>query len=125
MSISKDCGSKFYIGTITSVESVEPQAFYCSPSPRVRKIGIALDDFSLSGCHAKVSRTRAVLSEMPPLLVELWREQHPHGHEQTTIDFTTHRKAAQAVHRQRLINFVPCAFPLSLGLRACDGVRDR
>ena len=49
------------------------------------------------GCHAKVSRTRVVLSEMPPLLLELWREQHPHGHEQTTIDFTTHRQAAQAV----------------------------
>ena len=49
------------------------------------------------GCHAKVSRTRVVLSEMPPLLLELWREQHPHGHEQTTIDFTTHRQWAQAV----------------------------
>ena len=42
------------------------------------------------GCHVKVSRTRVVLSEMPPLLLELWREQHPHGHEQTKIDFTTH-----------------------------------
>jgi hypothetical protein len=49
------------------------------------------------GCHAKVSRTRVVLSEMPPLLLELWREQYPHGHEQTTIDFTTYRQAAQAV----------------------------
>jgi hypothetical protein len=48
-------------------------------------------------CHAKVSRTRVVLSEMPPLLLELWREQHPHGHEQTTIDFTIPRQAAQAV----------------------------
>ena len=49
------------------------------------------------GCHAKVSRTRVVLSEMPPLLLELWREQHPQGHEQTTIDFTISRQAAQAV----------------------------
>lgn len=39
------------------------------------------------GCHAKVHRTKAALSEMPPLLLELWREQHPHGHEQTILDF--------------------------------------
>jgi len=28
-------------------------------------------------CHAKVHRTKAVLSRMPPLLLELWRELHP------------------------------------------------
>jgi hypothetical protein len=28
------------------------------------------------GCHAKVGRTKAVLSQMPALLLELWREQH-------------------------------------------------
>jgi 5-methylcytosine-specific restriction endonuclease McrA len=39
------------------------------------------------GCHAKVHRTKAVLSEMVPLLLELWREQHPDGHEQTQLDF--------------------------------------
>jgi len=39
------------------------------------------------GCHAKVHRTKAVLTQMPPLLLELWREQHPHGHEQTVLDF--------------------------------------
>ena len=38
-------------------------------------------------CHAKVHHTRAVLSEMPPLLLQLWREQHPKGHEQTTLNF--------------------------------------
>ena len=31
-------------------------------------------------CHVKVHRTKAVLSDMPPLLLELWREQHPYGH---------------------------------------------
>ena len=41
-----------------------------------------------SGCHAKVHRTRAVLTVLPPLLLELWREQHPGGLEQTAIDFT-------------------------------------
>ena len=39
------------------------------------------------GCHARVHRTRAVLAAMPPLLLELWREQHPKGHEQTALDF--------------------------------------
>ena len=38
-------------------------------------------------CHAKVHHTRAVLSEMPPLLLQLWREQHPRGHEQTVLNF--------------------------------------
>ena len=39
------------------------------------------------GCHAKVGRTKVVLSQMPPLLLELWREQHPLGHEQTALEF--------------------------------------
>jgi hypothetical protein len=38
-------------------------------------------------CHAKVGRTKIVLSEMPPLLLVLWREQHPDGHEQQILDF--------------------------------------
>jgi hypothetical protein len=42
------------------------------------------------GCHAKVHRTKAVLSEMPPLLLELWREQHPNGQEQFMLDLNTH-----------------------------------
>jgi len=25
---------------------------------------------------------------MPPLLLELWREQHPAGHEQTVLNFS-------------------------------------
>jgi len=37
------------------------------------------------GCHARVHRTLAVLAEMPPLLLELWREQHPNGHKQTKL----------------------------------------
>ncbi len=30
---------------------------------------------------------------MPPLLLELWREQHPKGHEQTAMDFQVRRAA--------------------------------
>ena len=39
------------------------------------------------GCHAKVHRTKAVLTHMPALVLELWREQHPNGHEQTVLNF--------------------------------------
>jgi hypothetical protein len=46
------------------------------------------------GCDAKVGRTKAVLSQMPELLLELWREQHPLGHEQTTLVFKTEFPAA-------------------------------
>jgi len=49
------------------------------------------------GCHAEVHRTKAVLSEMPPLLLELWREQHPRGHEQTALNFRVTTPAAQAI----------------------------
>src|SRR5258705_9946659 len=34
---------------------------------------------------------------LPPLLVELWREQHPDGHEQTYIDFNVRKPPAQMV----------------------------
>lgn len=49
------------------------------------------------GCHAKVHRTKAVLSQMPPLLLVLWREHHPEGHEQTVLDYTARGPAAEAV----------------------------
>lgn len=48
-------------------------------------------------CHAKVHRTRAVLAPMPPLLLELWREQHPEGHEQVQLDFSTRKTPARRV----------------------------
>jgi hypothetical protein len=48
-------------------------------------------------CHAKVGRTKCVLSEMPPLLLQLWREQHPDGHEQVMIDFTVREMPAEPV----------------------------
>jgi hypothetical protein len=33
---------------------------------------------------------------MPPLLLELWREQHPLGHEQTALDFKGNFPAAKS-----------------------------
>ena len=46
------------------------------------------------GCHAKVERTKMVLSEMNPLLLMLWRERHPKGHEQVMLDFALREKPA-------------------------------
>ena len=50
-----------------------------------------------AGCHAKVHRTRAMFATVAasPLLLILWREQHPDGHEQTALDFTTSASVAQ------------------------------
>jgi hypothetical protein len=49
------------------------------------------------GCHAKVHRTKMVLTELPLLLLELWREQHTDGHEQTVLDFKGRKPVAAAV----------------------------
>ena len=46
-------------------------------------------------CHAKVGRTKWVLSEMPPILLQLWREQHPDGHELVMIDFAVRKMPAE------------------------------
>ena len=46
-------------------------------------------------CHAKVGLTQCVLSEMPPLLLQLWREQHPDAHEQVMIDFMIWEQPAE------------------------------
>jgi len=40
---------------------------------------------------------KAVLAEMSPLLLELWLEQHPAGHEQTTFAFRAFEQVAQHV----------------------------
>jgi hypothetical protein len=49
------------------------------------------------GCHAKVERTKMVLAEMTPLLLELWREQHPEGQEQVMLAFNARGPATQGV----------------------------
>jgi ferredoxin len=55
-----------------------------------RKPGVSELDLMISlcpTCHAKVERTQMVLSEMNPLLRELWREKHPQGQEQLALEF--------------------------------------
>jgi len=47
-------------------------------------------------CHAKVTKTRFLHREWPPLLRVLWREQHPKAHEQTALNFREKKPAAEA-----------------------------
>jgi hypothetical protein len=47
-------------------------------------------------CHARIHKTRIVVSEMPALLLTLWRELHPSGHEQIRLNFQIHSPAVKA-----------------------------
>jgi hypothetical protein len=38
---------------------------------------------------------------MPPLLLKLWREQHPEGHEQVQLDFTSRKPIPQIALQAR------------------------
>jgi hypothetical protein len=38
-----------------------------------------------------------VLTELPPLLLELWREQHPEAQEQTVLNFKGRKPVTAAV----------------------------
>jgi hypothetical protein len=58
-----------------------------------------------AGCHAKVHRTKAVLTEFPPLLLVLWREQHPEGHEQTYFDFNVRKPPPEQWQVARPLRF--------------------
>ena len=77
----------------------DPGVHHREPGKSLLHLMIAL----CAGCHAKVHRTKVVLTEFPPLLLVLWREQHPEGHEQTYLDFNLLKQAAQSVP----LNFEP------------------
>ena len=49
------------------------------------------------GCHAKVTRTQLVQDHWPSFLRELWREQHPDGSEQESLNFRTQGPAPESV----------------------------
>jgi hypothetical protein len=70
----------------------DPGVHHREPGKSLLHLMIAL----CAGCHAKVHRTKVVLTEFPPLLLVLWREQHPEGHEQTYIDFDVRKPPAQS-----------------------------
>jgi hypothetical protein len=61
--------------------------------PGVSKIELMIS--LCPGCHAKVERTKMVLSEMNPLLLVLWRERHPTGQEQVMLNFAAKPKPAE------------------------------
>ena len=55
-----------------------------------RRPGLSQDRYLITvcrRCHVRIHRTRMLLKILPALLVELWREQHPDGVEQLTLDF--------------------------------------
>lgn len=91
------CGKRFWSVTATIAASVMLLVGASDPSPGTRQIGDEPDASLCPGCHARVHRTKAMLSAVPPLLLELWREQHPKGHEQVQLDFTSRRPAAKLI----------------------------
>ena len=60
-------------------------------------------------CHAKIHRTRAALRLMPPLLLELWREVHPNGHEQRALSFSARQAATKELLPFPLESSLPTA----------------
>jgi hypothetical protein len=68
------------------------QAFNHGSSPRSWVSKLELMISLCRGCHARVERTKMVLSEMNPLLLMLWRERHPKGHQQVMLDFALREK---------------------------------
>jgi hypothetical protein len=66
-------------------DSLKPGVHHRVPGVSRLHLMIAL----CAGCHAKVHRTRSMFPtvDTSPLLLILWREQHPGGHEQTALDF--------------------------------------
>ena len=70
----------------------DPGVHHREPGKSALHLMIAL----CAGYHAKVHRTKVLLTEFPPLLLVLWREQHPDGHEQTYLDFKLRKPPAQS-----------------------------
>ena len=64
-----------------------------------REPGVSELDRMIALCprhHGMVERTEVALAEMPPLLLELWRERHPGAHEQRWLNFRAARPPAAA-----------------------------
>jgi len=66
------CAKRFWSATGIAVESVTPRPrqtiHHRAPGKSVMNLMLSL----CPGCHAKVHRTKAALSAMPPLLLALW-----------------------------------------------------
>ncbi len=69
-----------------------------SPSVHHRVPGVSKLHLMITLCaahHAQVERLQVATKPMSPLLLTLWREQHPQGHEQKTLLFETHSAPQQ------------------------------
>ena len=63
------------------------------PSVHHRVPGVSKLHLMITLCaahHAQVGRLLVAAKQMCPLILVLWREQHPQGHEQTTLKFDPH-----------------------------------
>ncbi len=68
------------------------------PSVHHRVPGVSKLHLMITLCaahHAQVERLQVAAKPMLPLLLTLWREQHPQGHEQKTLLFETPLEAEQ------------------------------
>ena len=69
------------------------------PSVHHREPGVSKLHLMITLCaahHAQVERLQVASKALSPLLLTLWREQHPDGHEQTTLDFKGRNPVAHA-----------------------------
>ena len=57
-----------------------------------------------AGHHAMVTHTLFLDKGWPPLLILLWREQHPEAHEQLQLDFTMRFRALVPVPLFKVLN---------------------
>ena len=83
---------KFYGGLRQAVLDRDGRRCRCCPNLERSKLavhhrvpGVSKLDLMTTlctRCHAIAERTQVVMSEMTPLLLLLWREKHPTGHEQ-------------------------------------------
>jgi hypothetical protein len=63
------------------------QAINYSASPSAGRVSTFSHDLLVPEMPCQAVRTQMVLSEMNPVLFELWREKHPQGLEQFALDF--------------------------------------
>ena len=101
MSILESCAKGFWSATATGARICDASGrdkrsitvHHRDPGRSVLNLMISL----CPGCHARVHRTIAILSEMPALLLQRWREQHPKGHGQTMLNFQSPLSCSGAI----------------------------
>src|ERR1700677_2652574 len=72
----------------------DPAVHHREPGKSVLHLMIAL----CAGCHAKVHRTKVVLTEFPPLLLVLWRASTPKATDRHTLISTFANQRLNVCH---------------------------